>query len=72
MQNYTKLRALKQPNLIHKLSNAPRHIIQQMVRAYHTTANEMERETEKEKVLIPYSSCAIMPGTCLISECLAG
>jgi hypothetical protein len=51
------LRALKQPNLIHKLSNAPRHIIQQRVRAYHTTANETKSETEKEKVrdlLIPY------------------
>jgi hypothetical protein len=59
-ENFTKLRALKQPNLIHKLSNAPRHIIQQRVRAYHTTANETKSETEKEKVrdlLIPYLRC---------------
>jgi hypothetical protein len=73
-ENYAKLRALKQPNLIHKLSNAPRHIIQQRVRAYHTTANETERETEKEKVrdlLIPYLLLSNHARDLLDIECLS-
>jgi hypothetical protein len=54
-ENYAKLRALKQPNLIHKLSNAPRHIIQQRMRAYHSQRKGKGDAKEKVRdLLIPY------------------